>query len=97
MKFLFVADSFKGSLTSKDIIFLLTKASQEVFSKCECIGVPLAEGGDGTIDAVIASENGQKIHTKTHDPLINEIESCYGVSRDNKAVNCQNIYHSYFE
>ena len=59
MKFLFVADSFKGSLTSKDIIFLLTKASQEVFSKCECIGVPLAEGGDGTIDAVIASENGQ--------------------------------------
>ena len=52
MKFLFASDSFKGSLTSEQTIRLLTKAANKVFPNCECIGIPVADGGEGTVNAV---------------------------------------------
>ena len=51
MKLLFVSDSFKGSLTSAQTIQYLKKAAEEVFGSCECQGIPVADGGEGTIDA----------------------------------------------
>ena len=56
MKLLFASDSFKGSLTSEQTVALLTKAANEVFGPCETSGVPVADGGEGTVDAVIAAE-----------------------------------------
>lgn len=46
----FASDSFKGSLSSRRTAELLTKAAHEVFGECECIGVPIADGGEGTVD-----------------------------------------------
>lgn len=47
MKFLFVSDSFKGTLSSEQIIHLLTKAAKNVFPDCETMGVPIADGTGG--------------------------------------------------
>ena len=86
MKFLFASDSFKGSLTSSQTIALLTKAAREVFPGCECRGVPVADGGEGTVNAVISAAGGEWITAETHDPLMNRITASYGLLDGGKAV-----------
>ena len=86
MKFLFASDSFKGTLSSDQTIELLTRAAKEVFGEVECAGVAVADGGEGTTDAVIAAENGEKIHVSVHGPLMEEVTAYYGSFGGNKAV-----------
>ncbi|MBR1532952.1 MAG: glycerate kinase [Ruminococcus sp.] len=85
MKLIFASDSFKGSLSSRKTAELLTKAAQEVFGECECIGVPVADGGEGTVDAVIDALNGKKVSVSVHDPLMNRIQASYGIAGE-KAI-----------
>lgn len=82
MKLIFASDSFKGSLSSRRTAELLTKAAHEVFGECECITVPMADGGEGTVDAVIEALNGKKVSVTVHDPLMNRIQASYGISGD---------------
>ena len=86
MRLLFASDSFKGSLTSEQTVPLLTKAAQEVFGPCETSGVSVADGGEGTVDAVIAAENGEMIRVPVHGPLMEEREAYYGAFGGDKAV-----------
>ena len=86
MKLLFASDSFKGSLSSERTIELLTRAAREVFGDCQCEGVPVADGGEGTVDAVIAAEKGEKAAARVHGPLMEEVTAEYGVFGNGKAV-----------
>lgn len=86
MKLLFASDSFKGSLSSGETVELLTKAANEVFGECETLGVPVADGGEGTVDAVIAAERGRKAFARVHGPLMGEVESAYGMFGGDEAV-----------
>ena len=61
MKFLFASDSFKGTLSSEKIIELLTESANKVFPGCETAGTLIADGRAGTVDAVIARTNGNRI------------------------------------
>ena len=80
MKLVFASDSFKGSLSSRMTAELLTKAAWEVFGACECIGVPIADGGEGTVDAVIEALKGEKSIAIVHDPLMNRIQAGCGIA-----------------
>ena len=86
MKFLFASDSFKGTLSSDQTISLLTKAAKEVFGDVECSGVAVADGGEGTTDAVIAAENGEKVWVQVHGPLMEDVRAYYGSFSGNRAV-----------
>ena len=86
MKFLFASDSFKGTLTSEQIIALLTEAAKKVFPDCETVGIPVADGGEGTIDAVISVLHGSVHEVNAHGPLMEEVVSYYGESGDGAAV-----------
>ena len=86
MKLLFASDSFKGSLTSEKTIMLLTQAAREVFGACECEGIPVADGGEGTVDAVIAAEKGCRRYVRVHGPLMTEVEASYGTFGEDRAV-----------
>ncbi len=86
MKLLFASDSFKGSLTSEKTVELLSRAAREVFGDCECSGVPVADGGEGTVEAVIAAEQGEYVTLKVHGPLMEETDSFYGIFDGDKAV-----------
>ena len=86
MKLLFASDSFKGSLTSEKTVELLSRAAGEVFGECECSGVPVADGGEGTVEAVIAAEQGEQIAVKVHGPLMEETDSFYGIFDGNPNV-----------
>lgn len=86
MRFLFASDSFKGTLSSEKIIKLLTESARRVFPGCETSGIPVADGGEGTVDAVIAVTGGAKRRLFVHGPLMERTESYYGVFHVDCAV-----------
>ena len=86
MKFLFASDSFKGSLSSVEIVGILTEEAKRIFPDCECSGVSVADGGEGTIEAVIDAMNGQIRRVMVHGPLMEETTADYGVFEGSHAV-----------
>ena len=86
MKLIFASDSFKGSLSSEKTIELLTKAAHEIFGACETFGVPVADGGEGTTDALIAVRNGSKISVEVHNPLMEKTTAYFGKLSETEAV-----------
>ncbi len=83
MKIVFASDSFKGSLSSKDICTIGTKVASKVFKDCEIVALPLADGGEGTVDCLIKTMNGKKVKCTVKDPLHNDIEVEYAIFEDN--------------
>ena len=86
MKLVFASDSFKGSLTSMDTIELLTQSAKEVFGKVECVGIPVADGGEGTVEALIRATGGSKIFSEVHGPLGDIIKASYGKIDEKRAI-----------
>ena len=87
MKLLFASDSFKGSLSSEKTAELLSKAAREIFGGCETSGVSVADGGEGTVDAVISAERGETVTVRVHGPLSGStVEAGYGVLPGGRAV-----------
>ena len=86
MRFLFASDSFKGTLTSARTVELLARAATDVFGDIEYSGVPVADGGEGTTEAVVAAEKGQWIETVVCGPLMEKVTARYGRLDDHRAV-----------
>lgn len=86
MKFLFASDSFKGTLSSERIIELLTQVAKNIFPECEVLGVPIADGGEGTVEALISATKGNKEIVQVHGPLMEITESYYGIIHEDTAV-----------
>lgn len=86
MRFLFASDSFKGTLSSETIIQLLTESAGRIFPGCETLGVPIADGGEGTVDAVITVAKGEKRFVEVHGPLMEKTQSLYGVFHGDSAI-----------
>ncbi len=86
MRFLFASDSFKGTLSSEKIIHLLQESAEKVFPGCETMGVPIADGGEGTVDAVIAVTGGEMRQVAVHGPLMEEAKGVYGVFHGDSAI-----------
>ncbi|MCI8664157.1 MAG: glycerate kinase [Hungatella sp.] len=86
MRFLFASDSFKGTLSSERIIELLSASADKIFPGCETFGVPIADGGEGTVDAVITVTKGEKRQVSVHGPLMETAESSYGVFHEDSAI-----------
>jgi len=86
MKLLFASDSFKGTLSSEKIIDLLTEAANKVFPECDTLGVPIADGGEGTVDAVISVTKGNIRRVKIHGPLMEAAEAHYGEFNGDSAI-----------
>ena len=86
MKFLFASDSFKGTLTSAQTAALLERAAMDVFPDAECCGVPVADGGEGTAEAVVAAENGRWIEAEVCGPMTQRVTARYGQLDERRAV-----------
>ena len=86
MKLIFAPDPYQGSLSSSEISNMLTAAAREVFGEAECIGIPMADGGEGTVDAVIEKAGGERIYASVRNPLTRTINAYYGVIGEKKAI-----------
>lgn len=91
MKLLFVSDSFKGSLTSEKTSEYLERAAREAFGECQTMGVPVADGGEGTLDAVVQARHGKYMVCKAHDPLGREIQGKYGVMEKTAVIEMAQV------
>ncbi|MDO5408197.1 MAG: glycerate kinase [Eubacteriales bacterium] len=86
MKLLFASDSFKGTLSSEQIIRLLTESAKRIFPECDILGVPVADGGEGTVDAVISVTGGRMRTIEVHGPLMETQVASYGIFNGDSAI-----------
>lgn len=86
MRFLFASDSFKGTLSSRQTAELLVQAAQEIFPGCECESIEVADGGEGTTDAVVAATGGSRVEVSVHGPLWEERTAFYGKLDEKRVV-----------
>ena len=77
MKIILAPDKFKGSLTGMQFCAAVEEGIKEVLPNTETIKLPLADGGDGTIEILEYHLNGERVTVKVNDPLFREIEASY--------------------
>ena len=85
-KIIVVPDSFKGGLSSKIFCEIAEKAIRDLYPAAKVVSVPIADGGEGTVDAFLASAGGEKVIATVKNPFFEEMESFYGVLPDKTAV-----------
>ena len=73
------ADSFKGSLSSLEVAEAFACGFHRVFPHCEVAKVAVADGGEGTVEALVQTLGGERVSVMVHDPLMRPIEACYGI------------------
>ena len=69
MKFIFAPDSFKGSLSAPEICDILERVTARIFPGTETVSVPVADGGEGTVDALLCAMGGERIQASVTGPL----------------------------
>lgn len=82
MKFLIASDSFKGSLSSIEVGECVKRGILRALPDAEVAVSPMADGGEGTIDALLHGDEGEEIEVRVHGPLMDRIVSSYAVFRD---------------
>lgn len=60
LKFVLAPDSFKESMTAKEVCHAMAQGIKKVFPNAEIVEVPMADGGEGTVDALVAANHGEK-------------------------------------
>lgn len=86
MKIVIAPDSFKGSLSARQAVSAMTAGVRRVFSAADIVGIPVADGGEGTVDALLAACGGRTVRVPAHDPLGRDICAAYGLLPDGTAV-----------
>lgn len=81
-KIILAPDSFKGTMNSITICCIMEDVIKRHFSSAEIIKVPVADGGEGTIDCFLEAVGGEKINVRIKGPYFEEIDACYGILPD---------------
>lgn len=85
-KFILVPDSFKGTLSSTEICNIMAEEIASVFPEAEICAIPVADGGEGTVDAFLTATGGEKKKVIVKGPYGESIEAFYGKLNDTLAV-----------
>ena len=75
-------DSFKGCASSQEIAAAARQGITDCLAGCEVVTVPVADGGEGTAEAICASLPVERVSCRVHDPLMCLIEATYGITAD---------------
>ncbi|MEN2244521.1 glycerate kinase family protein [Limosilactobacillus fermentum] len=87
MKFVIAPDSFKGSLTAKEATTAMATGIKRVYPDAEQTLVPMADGGEGTVQSLVDATNGQLLIKTVHGPLNQPVQAHYGLlGNSNTAV-----------
>ncbi|MGE7919922.1 glycerate kinase [Viridibacillus sp. NPDC093762] len=79
MKIVVSPDSFKGSLTAKEAAKEMIAAIHEINPKIKTVLLPVADGGEGTLEPLVEATNGQIVSVRVQDPIGRLIEAEYGI------------------
>ena len=84
MKIIIAPQSFKGSLTAKEATNIILDSAKSVFPNAELVGLPIADGGDGTLETIIDATNGELINSNVKGPDNRIVEASWGLFNSEK-------------
>lgn len=85
-KILLIPDSFKGTLSSIQVCGIMRRELAKVFPGAEILSLPVADGGEGSVDAFLEALGGEKRRVCVKGPFLEELEAFYGVLPDGKTA-----------
>lgn len=86
MKVLIAIDSFKGSISSIEGSKAISLGIKDVYHDPQIITLPLADGGEGTVEALVQATDGRFIRTEVTGPLTEKVDAVYGILGDGKTA-----------
>lgn len=86
MKVIISPDSFKGTLSALEAAQVIEQAIQQVDTTIETILLPVADGGEGTVDVLVTATMGKKYSVPVIDPLGRMLHASYGLLGDGKTA-----------
>ncbi|TFC91396.1 glycerate kinase [Cryobacterium sinapicolor] len=78
MKFVLAPDSFKESMSAAEAAEALERGIRSVFPTAQCVRVPMADGGEGTVEALVSACAGEFVVTEVQDACGRPVQAAYG-------------------
>jgi len=85
-KIVIAPDSFKGTMSSTEVCNIIESVIKRLIPKVETVKIPIADGGEGTVDALLSAVGGEKIHLTVKGPLFDDVEGFYGILADGRTA-----------
>ena len=85
-KIIVIPDSFKGTLSSSRICDIVSDRIASHFPTCKTVCIPVADGGEGTMDCFLASLGGRRVPLTVKGPFFEDMQASYAVLPDGTAV-----------
>lgn len=85
-KAVLIPDSFKGTLSSEQICSIIKEKIKKHFPKCQIVSIPVADGGEGSVDCFLKALGGEKIYETVKNPYFEDMQSFYGVINNGETV-----------
>jgi len=82
MRIIVAPDSFKGSVSALGVAEAMERGIHAVFPEAEVLKVPIADGGEGTVEALVAATGGRLMHSTVRGPLGEPVRAHWGISGD---------------
>lgn len=86
MRIVLAPDSFKGSLTADEAAMAMEKGIRRVLPEADCIRVAMADGGEGTVRALLAARGGREVARTVTGPLMGPVKASYGILADGRTA-----------
>lgn len=86
MKIVIAPDSYKGSLSAKEAADNFELGIRRVLNNADIIKVPMADGGEGTVQSLVDGAGGEIIRLRVKGPLMKDVDSFYGILGDKKTA-----------
>ena len=86
MKIVIAPDSFKESLTALEVANAIERGFKRIFPNAEYVKLPMADGGEGTVQSLLDATQGRLIEAEVTAPLGNQVKSFFGLSGDGKTA-----------
>lgn len=84
MKIIIAPDSFKGSLSAVEAASAIDKGIKNAFPEAVTVQLPIGDGGEGTMETLVAATNGEIRKVEVTGPLNRPVEAAYGILGDGK-------------
>lgn len=85
-KIVCIPDSFKGTLSSSTVCEVMKTAINQHLPHCDVITIPVADGGEGSVDAFLSAVGGEKVYCRVFNPFFEPMEAFYGRLNEHTAV-----------
>ncbi len=85
-KFLLIPDSFKGTMSSDEICSIMEKAVRRNDPDAQIISIPVADGGEGSVEAFLKAMGGEKVMLTVKGPYFQDMEAFYGIIEKGKTA-----------